>query len=137
MKLRTVSLVSVLQLKIAKKAFCLMDFHARFNKPKHWMECLLSMGRSIDHVVNLKVDRGLLLARLTGRRICKSCGATYHVMFNPPKQLDFVINAAASCISGQTIRKIKLVLVLMNTSSKTAPLLDYYTSKGILTRSRR
>ncbi len=63
-----------------------MDFHARFNKPKHWMECLIEMGRSIDHVSILKVDRGLLLARLTGRRICKSCGATYHVMFNPPKQ---------------------------------------------------
>ena len=63
-----------------------MDFHERLLKPKHWMKCLTEMGRSIDHVINLKVDRGLLLARLTGRRICKACGATYHVIFNPPKQ---------------------------------------------------
>ena len=49
------------------------------------MVCLRSLDRSIDHVVNLKVDRSLLLARLTGRRICKTCGTTYHVIFNPPK----------------------------------------------------
>ena len=69
-----------------ENGFLLDGFPARLHKPKHWMRMLVEMGRSIDHVVNLKVDRGLLLARLTGRRICKSCGATYHVMFNPPKQ---------------------------------------------------
>ncbi len=43
-------------------------------------------GRTIDHVINIEVPMEILLERLTGRRICKTCGSTYHVVFNPPKQ---------------------------------------------------
>ena len=42
------------------------------------------LGKKIDYVLNINVDPGLLLTRLTGRRICKECGATYHLEFNPP-----------------------------------------------------
>ena len=61
-------------------------FPRTLSQAKRWMKCWHRLERKIDHVINLKVDRSLLLARLTGRRICKSCGATYHVIFNPPKQ---------------------------------------------------
>ncbi len=39
------------------------------------------LGKKIDYVLNINVDSGLLLKRLTGRRICKECGATYHLEF--------------------------------------------------------
>lgn len=41
-------------------------------------------GRGLSHVVNLQVDDSLILARITGRRTCTSCGATYHVNSAPP-----------------------------------------------------
>ncbi|MFD1903796.1 adenylate kinase family protein [Paenibacillus rhizoplanae] len=46
-------------------------------------EILSRLGSSLDHVVNLNVDRGLLMARLTGRRICSVCGTSYHLIFQP------------------------------------------------------
>ena len=36
-------------------------------------------------MINIQVEKDELVARLSGRRICKTCGASYHVIFNPPK----------------------------------------------------
>ncbi|AZN38408.1 adenylate kinase [Paenibacillus albus] len=93
---------------------------------------LAEMGRSIDHVVNLKVDRGLLLARLTGRRICKSCGSTYHVMFNPPKQEGVCDKCGGELYQRSDDTEAKVGTRLDEYISKTAPLLEYYSSKGVL-----
>jgi adenylate kinase len=46
-----------------------------------WLE---SQGRRVGAVINLEVDDSVLVARLSGRRTCLSCGATYHVNHNPP-----------------------------------------------------
>src|SRR5699024_3380413 len=40
----------------------------------------------IDHVVNVEVPEEKLVERLTGRRVCPTCGTTYHVVYNPPKE---------------------------------------------------
>ena len=45
---------------------------------------LANLERKIDYVINIDVDKSILVERLTGRRICKNCGATYHLVFNPP-----------------------------------------------------
>ena len=44
---------------------------------------LAEIGKKIDYVINIDVDQDILMERLTGRRICKDCGATYHLIFNP------------------------------------------------------
>lgn len=66
--------------------FLLDGFPRTISQAEALDEIVSSMGKQIEHVINLKVDRDQLLARLTGRRICRSCGSTYHVLFNPPKQ---------------------------------------------------
>jgi len=48
-----------------------------------WLE---KQGRSVGAVVNLEVDDQILISRLSGRRTCLSCGATYHVTNNPPSE---------------------------------------------------
>lgn len=48
-------------------------------------EVLTSMNCSLNHVVNIQVDPKLLVERAVGRRICRDCGATYHIAFNPSK----------------------------------------------------
>jgi adenylate kinase len=93
---------------------------------------LADMGRKIDHVINLKVDRSLLLARLTGRRICKSCGATYHVMFNPPKQEGICDKCGGELYQRSDDTEEKVGTRLDEYTSKTAPLLSYYGDKGLL-----
>ena len=42
-------------------------------------------GVRIDHVVSLEVDDAAITARMSGRRVCAACGATYHIVNNPPK----------------------------------------------------
>lgn len=95
-------------------------------------EMLASMGKKIDHVVNLKVDRDLLLGRLTGRRICKSCGATYHVLFNPPKAEGVCDKCSGELYQRSDDTEEKVGTRLDEYSNKTAPLLAYYSNKGLL-----
>lgn len=93
---------------------------------------LNDMGRKIDHVINLKVDRSFLLARLTGRRICKSCGTTYHIVFNPPKQEGICDKCGGELYQRSDDTEEKVGTRLDEYTSKTAPLLKYYGDKGLL-----
>ncbi|MFD0872496.1 adenylate kinase [Chlamydia abortus] len=95
-------------------------------------EIMESMGRKLDHVIDLQVDRNLLLARLTGRRICKSCGATYHVMFNPPQAEGTCDKCGGELYQRADDNEEKVGTRLDEYTNKTAPLLDYYRAKGIL-----
>lgn len=93
---------------------------------------LAQMGKKLDHVIDLSVDRSLLLARLTGRRICKSCGATYHVMFNPPKQEGVCDKCSGELYQRSDDTEEKVGTRLDEYTNKTAPLLDYYEKQGLL-----
>jgi len=95
-------------------------------------EMLGEMGKRLEHVINLKVDRGLLLARLTGRRICKKCGATYHMVFNPPKREGVCDKCGGELFQRSDDTEEKVGTRLDEYVNKTAPLLDYYREKGLL-----
>ncbi|RJG19270.1 adenylate kinase [Paenibacillus thiaminolyticus] len=93
---------------------------------------LTELHRKLDHVINLSVDRDLLLARLTGRRICKSCGATYHVIFNPPTQAGVCDKCQGELYQRSDDTEEKVGTRLDEYINKTAPLLEYYGNKGLL-----
>lgn len=58
-------------------------------------QCLLDMGIRIDHVVSIEIDDAVIETRMTGRRVCVKCGASYHIVANPPKT-DGVCNVCGS-----------------------------------------
>ena len=58
-------------------------------------EALEKMGVRIDHVVSIEVDDAVIEGRMTGRRVCPKCGASYHIVANPPK-MDGICNACGS-----------------------------------------
>ena len=63
----------------------LLDGFPRTVAQAEALEKILSdLDRQLQYVINIDVDKNILMERLTGRRICKSCGATYHLVFNPP-----------------------------------------------------
>ena len=93
---------------------------------------LKEAGRRIDHVISLVVDRGLLLKRLTGRRICRSCGATYHILFNPPKQEGVCDKCGGELYQRSDDTEEKVGTRLDEYLSKTEPLLRYYRDQGLL-----
>lgn len=114
------------------KGFLLDGFPRTISQAEALDDIMADMGRKMDYAINLVVDRKLLLDRLTGRRICKKCGATYHVLFNPPK----VENVCDKC-SGELYQRSddtaeKVGTRLDEYMNKTAPLLDFYRSKELL-----
>ena len=64
-------------------------------------EALEAKGVRIDHVVSIEVDDAVIEGRMTGRRVCPKCGASYHIVANPPK-MDGVCN---TCGTELAIRK--------------------------------
>lgn len=115
-----------------KNGFLLDGFPRTLQQAEALDAMLSELGRSIDHVVNLKVDRSLLLARLTGRRISRTTGTTYHVIFNPPKVEGICDKDGGELYQRSDDTEEKVGTRLDEYTSKTAPLLDYYNAKGLL-----
>ena len=115
-----------------EKGFLLDGFPRTLSQAEALDDILTSMSRKLDHVIDLKVDRDLLLARLTGRRICKSCGATYHVIFNPPQQSGVCDKCSGELYQRSDDSEEKVGTRLDEYINKTAPLLAYYEAKGLL-----
>lgn len=112
--------------------FLLDGFPRTLSQAEALDEIVGEMGKRIDAVINLKVNRDSLLARLTGRRICKSCGATYHVLFNPPKQENVCDKCSGELYQRSDDTEEKVGTRLDEYTNKTAPLLEFYANKGIL-----
>lgn len=121
-----------LQQDDCKQGYLLDGFPRTISQAEALDEIVASMGSQIDHVINLEVDRDKLLARLTGRRICRSCGATYHVLFNPPKQDGTCDKCGGELYQRSDDTEEKVGTRLDEYITKTAPLLDYYSDKGLL-----
>ena len=64
-------------------------------------EALDAKGVRIDHVVSIEIDDAVIEGRMTGRRVCTKCGASYHIVANPPK----TEGICDQCGSEVTIRK--------------------------------
>ncbi|MEY4480263.1 MAG: hypothetical protein RLZZ267_941 [Bacillota bacterium] len=121
-----------LQLEDCQAGFLLDGFPRTLSQAEALDGILTTMGKKIDSVINLAVDRNLLLARLTGRRICKSCAATYHVMFNAPKQAMVCDKCDGELYQRSDDTEEKVGTRLDEYINKTAPLLSYYSNKGVL-----
>jgi adenylate kinase len=92
---------------------------------------LTESGEMIDAVLNICVDDDELINRLSGRRMCK-CGASYHVIFNPPVQED-VCNACKGNLYQREDDKPETIRNRLNVYKKqTQPLINYYVNKKIL-----
>lgn len=86
----------------------------------------------LDVALYLKVDEDVLVERLTGRRICPECGATYHVDFNPPEEEGVCDECGASLVqreddSEETVRERIRVY-----HENTEPVVEFYREQGDL-----
>ena len=95
-------------------------------------EALEAKGVKIDHVVSIEIVDDVIEGRMTGRRVCSACGASYHIVANPPKTQD----TCDQCQGKLVIRKddaAETVRHRLNVYHElTEVLKDYYAGKGLL-----
>lgn len=93
---------------------------------------LNDLGKKIDYVINIDVDQSILMERLTGRRICKNCGATYHLVFNPPSQ-EGICDRCGGELYQRADDNAETVQNRLDVNiQQTKPLLNFYEDKGYL-----
>lgn len=93
---------------------------------------LQELGVKLDRVINITVGRESLLKRLTGRRVCKSCGATYHVLYNPSLEKDKCQLCHGELYQRSDDTEATVANRLDVYEQQTAPLVEYYENKGLL-----
>jgi len=113
------------------KGFLLDGFPRTVAQAEALDETFKEMGIKADGVINIDVPRERLMARLTGRRICRSCGASYHIIFNKP-----AVEGKCSCGGELYQRSDDNEVAVGNRldiyEAQTQPLIDYYSKQGLL-----
>lgn len=115
-----------------EKGFLLDGFPRTIAQAEALENLLKDMNESLDYVLHIDVPTDQLVERLTGRRVCPTCGATYHVIYNPPKVEGKCDKDGSELIQREddkpeTVRKRLDVNI-----EQTQPMLDFYKDKGYL-----
>ena len=93
---------------------------------------LIERGIELDKVVNIDADKEILINRAIGRRICKECGATYHIKNNPPK-VESICDLDGGTLYQRDDDTVETVTTRIQVYlDQTQPLIDYYRKKGLL-----
>ncbi|MCB2295108.1 adenylate kinase [Clostridium algoriphilum] len=115
-----------------KNGFLLDGYPRTVNQGEALKTLLDEQGSSLDIALLIKVPREFILSRMTGRRVCLTCGASYHVTFNPPK-------AAGKCnVCGcDLVQRADDTEDTVNEridiyEAQTQPLIKYYDDKNLL-----
>lgn len=90
------------------------------------------LGTKLDRVININVDPEILVDRAVGRRVCKTCGATYHIKYNPPKVEGICDKDGTPLIQRDDDVKETVETRIKVYFEQTSPLIDYYKAQGLL-----
>ncbi|MEG2934931.1 MAG: adenylate kinase [Clostridium sp.] len=115
-----------------KEGYLLDGYPRTVKQAEALREALEDNGERLDCALLIDVVREFLLERMTGRRVCASCGTSYHIKFNPPKN----DSKCDECGNKVTQRADDTVSTVNNRldiyDQQTSPLIDYYKSKNQL-----
>ena len=95
-------------------------------------EAMDAKGIRIDHVVSIEIDDAVIEGRMTGRRVCTKCGASYHIVANPPK-VDGICDQCGEAVSirkDDTPETVRHRLEVYHTTTEV--LKDYYAKQNKL-----
>lgn len=115
-----------------KKGFILDGFPRTIAQAEALEVLMKELGIALDKVISLNVPDELIVGRITGRRVCSTCGASFHVEFNPAK-----VEGVCDYDGGELItRKDDTAETVKNRleayHAQTAPLFDFYKDRGVL-----
>ncbi|MBQ6815068.1 MAG: adenylate kinase [Lachnospiraceae bacterium] len=124
--------VDRVQQEDCKEGYILDGFPRTIPQAEALDAALAKLGAKIDYAVNVEVPDENIVRRMSGRRACVACGATYHIVYNPTK----VEGVCDRCEKELILRdddKPETVTKRLNVyHEQTQPLIDYYTKQGAL-----
>ena len=116
-----------------KNGFILDGFPRTVEQADALAKILDELGIKLTRVLNIHVPAENLIERAVGRRICKKCGATYHVKFNPPKSEGKCDNCDGELYQRGDDNAETMKTRLTTYENSTRPLIEYYKKVGIYT----
>lgn len=114
------------------KGFILDGFPRTINQARRLEEALGVKNKGIELVLNIDVDRAVLIKRITGRRVCRSCGRVWHLDFNPPAVEVICDNCSGELFQREDDSEESVKNRLNVYDEQTKPLISYYADKDIL-----
>ncbi|MDP8213530.1 MAG: adenylate kinase [Candidatus Zapsychrus exili] len=118
--------------KDTDKGFLMDGFPRTQKQAEDLDEILEELDKSVDHVLCLEASLEIVIERLTGRRVCKSCGAIYH-MTNKPSKTEKICDFCQGELYQRSDDNEETIKNRMNVySQSTAPVIEYYKSNGRL-----
>ena len=92
------------------------------------------LGMKLDGVINIEVGEDVLIPRLTGRRVCRKCGASYHMIFNKPEK-EGVCGQCAGELYQRSDDNVETAQNRLNVYNlQTQPLIDFYQEQELVKR---
>lgn len=113
-----------------KKGFLLDGFPRTTAQAEALDGILAAIKQPLTCAVNIAVPQSLLIERAVGRRVCKKCGAAFHVAFNPPKVDGICDECGTALVQRADDTKETMESRLAVYDKATQPLIDYYEQKG-------
>lgn len=121
-----------LQQEDAKKGFVLDGFPRTIPQAEALDAALDKMGTKMDYAIEVDVPDQNIIRRMSGRRACVGCGATYHIVTIPPKVEGICDTCGASLILRDDDKEETVLRRLEIYHEQTQPLIDYYNKQNIL-----
>lgn len=115
-----------------KNGFLLDGFPRTENQAEVLEQELLNMGIKLDKVINIEADKDILIQRAIGRRICKECGASYHVLFNPPKVEGICDLDGGHLYQREDDNEETVATRIEVYLDQTKPLIQFYRNRGLI-----
>lgn len=112
--------------------YILDGFPRTINQAQHFVKFLESQKHKLDYAINLKVTDDVLVQRLAGRRLCRQCGAGYHVELAPPTTENICDRCGGELYQRSDDNEGTVMNRLRVYKKETAPLIDYFEELGCL-----
>ncbi|MBF8970373.1 MULTISPECIES: adenylate kinase [unclassified Streptococcus] len=123
----------LLQDDISQKGFLLDGYPRTIDQAHALDQTLADSNIQLDGVVNIDVDPSILLDRLSGRFICRNCGATYHKIFNPTKVEGTCDNCGGHDFYQREDDKPEAIKTRLDVNiAQGQPILEHYAAKGLV-----
>ncbi|NHW22860.1 MAG: adenylate kinase [Archaeoglobales archaeon] len=121
-----------LRQKDCKGGFILDGFPRTIAQAEALDRIMAEMGRKIDAVINISVPEEEIVRRIVNRRICRKCGAIYHLIYDPPKRPGICDKCGGELYQRDDDREEVVRQRFAVYRKSTQPLIDYYRKRGVL-----